>query len=149
MILFYIFVDLTTVFRLIEMVFILVDLVKHDTGEDKIASLFTEKRVEICRSIAYVAFLGVGVVVVSTMLQIGLSLQVVSNDIDSQVAKKRARCFYFVASAIMVFATGVEIALHIYYDADMEEIRLNKIFDTLWYTLVTALYIAVIHFLIR
>ena len=81
-ILFYIFVDLTTIFRLIEMVFILVDLVKHDSGEDKIASLFTEKPVEICRSIAYVAFLGVGVVVVSTMFQIGLSLQVVSNEID-------------------------------------------------------------------
>ena len=65
------------------------------------------------------------------------------------MAKKRARRFYTAASAIMVLATGVEVALHVYYDADIEEIRLNKIFDTLWYTLVTALYIVVICFLIR
>ena len=147
-ILFYVFVDLTTVFRLIEMVFILVELVQHDAGKTKIVSLFTEKKVEYCRSIAYVAFLGVGLVVVSTMFQIGLSLQVVSSEIDAAVAQRRARCFYSAASLIMVLASGVEVFLHIYYDEDLEDIRLNKIFDTLWYTLVTALYIIVICFLV-
>ena len=76
-ILFYVFADLTTFFRLVEMVFILLVLLKYDNSESKILRLFTETKVEICRSIAYLTYLAVGMIVVSTMFQIGLSLRMV------------------------------------------------------------------------
>ena len=115
---FYIFADLTTFFRLIEIVFILVDLVQHD-GRDKIVYLFTETKVEICRSIAYLTFLAVGLVVVSTMFQIALSLRMVSGQIDLHVAYKRQKWFYAAMYLIMIIASGIELFLHIYYDENI------------------------------
>ena len=117
-ILFYVFADLTTFFRLVECIFIVVDLVHHD-GEDQIIYLFTETKVEICRSVAYLTFLGVGIVVVSTMFQIALSLRMVSGEIEIHVAHKLLHWFYAVMSLIMIFAAGIELFLHVYYDENI------------------------------
>ena len=148
-ILFYVFADLTTLFRLVEMVFVLLDLLQYDDSESKILRLFTEPKVEICRSIAYLTYLTVGVIVVSTMFQIGLSLRMVSGEIDFSRATNMSRGFYVVMYLIMFLASGIELFLHIYYDENIDDIRLNKIFDTLWFTLVTIIYIIVIVFLIK
>ena len=85
--LFYIFVDLTTIARILEISFILADLVNNRDGNFYAA--ITEKRVEICRSIAYLTFFGLGLVVVSTMFQIGISLQILSLEINALSAKRR------------------------------------------------------------
>ena len=60
-----------------------------------------------------------------------------------------SRGFYVVMYLIMFLASGIELFLHIYYDENIDDIRLNKIFDTLWFTLVTIIYIIVIVFLIK
>ena len=49
----------------------------------------------------------------------------------------------------MVITTGCEIWIHISFDDTPDQVLLNKILDTFWYTLVTILYIIVIIYLIK
>ena len=80
--LFYIFVDLTTIARIFEITFLVTNLHKNER-KDFYNSLHTEGKVEISRSIAMLTFIGLGLVVVSTMFQIAISLQILSMEIDA------------------------------------------------------------------
>ena len=104
---------------------------------------------EISRSIAYLTFLGLGLVVVSTMFQIAISLQILSLEINALSAKRRSAIFYTMVTLAMIITTAFEIWIHIYGGYSKDQVRINKVWDTLWYTLVTILYIFVIKFLIK
>ena len=49
----------------------------------------------------------------------------------------------------MVITTAVELWMHIAGDNTPDQVLHNKILDTIWYTLVTILYIIVINYLIK
>ena len=87
--LFYIFVDITTVARIGEVFFTIRNLWVHREDPDFYELLENGPYIEIFRSLAYLSFFGLGLVVVSTMFQIGISLQVLSQEINSLSARRR------------------------------------------------------------
>ena len=122
--LFYIFVDLTTIARISEITFIVMNLYAHrhiDFYED----LHKTTTVEYSRSIAMLTFLGLCIVVIATMFQIAVSLQVLSMEIDPLTAKRRQAIFYISVSVLMLVATFLEIWIHIVSDNTNEEILKN------------------------
>ena len=64
--LFYIFVDLTTIARIFEMIFIVISL-HENRHSDQFYSHLNDQHIERLRSIAYLTFLCLALVVVSTM----------------------------------------------------------------------------------
>ena len=54
-----------------------------------------------------------------------------------------------MVSVFMMITTAFEIWVHINSDDTIDEVRINKIFDTFWYTVVTILYIIVMCNLIK
>ena len=54
-----------------------------------------------------------------------------------------------MVSLFMIITIAFEIWIHIISDKTLDEVRVNKIFDTFWYTIVTILYIFVIYYLIK
>ena len=72
--LFYIFVDLTTIARILEVSFIIRNLRINKENADFYEKLEYGEYIEEFRSLAYLTFFGLGLVVVSTMFQIGISL---------------------------------------------------------------------------